>query len=414
LRPKASRQPTLHRVARFCFLLLIVALPWTIAPMSITAVMCAAATVPIWIGERDRTPFRNPVTIAALAWLAALVLSAAFGLNPSASWSRLGKGLFPALVALASWHVSTPERGRRMIGALFVSASAAWIYGLVVFVKHGASFAARARGAVGHYMTFAGQISLVVCLATGLALALSGRARLASFAIAVLGTVALAATYTRSAWLGMFVAFAVMLAFARPRWLVGLATLAVVVYLVAPGAYHARLASIFDPHHPSNVERTYMWGAGLRMFEDHPLTGVGLEDLKPIYDRYRPPEAHERAGHLHSVPVQIAATMGVIGLVAFVLLYTGLVRCAVTGIRTTLESARSARARGMPGDAAFAAGVRIGVLGALAGFLVAGMFEWNFGDEELLHPLYLLAGLAWAARRWNDDPAAGRMEERPR
>jgi hypothetical protein len=28
---------------------------------------------------------------------------------------------------------------------------------------------------------------------------------------------------------------------------------------------------------------------------------------------------------------------------------------------------------------------------------VAGVFEWNFGDEELLYPLYTLVGLAWAA-----------------
>jgi len=158
---------------------------------------------------------------------------------------------------------------------------------------------------------------------------------------------------------------------------------------------------MFDPHHPANLERTYMWGAGLRMFRDHPLSGVGLEDLKPVYDRYRPPEARERAGHLHSVPVQIAATMGIIGLIAFALLYAGLVRCAASGLSGTLRRARDA----VPGadPARLAAGVRLGVLGALAGFLVAGLFEWNFGDEELLYPLYLFAGMAWAARRW---PAA--------
>ena len=50
------------------------------------------------------------------------------------------------------------------------------------------------------------------------------------------------------------------------------------------------------------------------------------------------------------------------------------------------------------GDAALAAGLRLGALGGLAGFAVAGLFEWNFGDEELLYPLYTLAGMAWAAR----------------
>ena len=43
----------------------------------------------------------------------------------------------------------------------------------------------------------------------------------------------------------------------------------------------------------------------------------------------------------------------------------------------------------------------VGVLAGLAGFFVAGLFEWNFGDEELLYLLFTLAGLAWSARRWN-------------
>jgi hypothetical protein len=30
---------------------------------------------------------------------------------------------------------------------------------------------------------------------------------------------------------------------------------------------------------------------------------------------------------------------------------------------------------------------------------VAGLAEWNFGDEELLYPLFFMVGLAWAARR---------------
>jgi O-antigen ligase len=137
-----------------------------------------------------------------------------------------------------------------------------------------------------------------------------------------------------------------------------------------------------------NLERTYMWDAGGRMFRDHPLTGVGLEDLHPVYDRYRLPQAHERAGHLHSVPVQIAATMGIVGLIAFVALYAAMLVCAVSGLGPMLSA---------PG---VEAGLRVGVLAALLGFLVAGLFEWNFGDEELLYLLFTLVGLAWSARRW--------------
>jgi O-antigen ligase len=151
------------------------------------------------------------------------------------------------------------------------------------------------------------------------------------------------------------------------------------------------MVSAFDPAHATNVERTHMWKAGWRMFLDHPLTGVGLQDLKPLYEQYRDPDASEAAGHLHSVPVQLAATMGVVGLAAFTWLFVGLFRCAGSGLGATMR-------RG-----GVAAGVRLGMLGALCGFLVAGLFEWNAGDEELLYPLYVMAGLAWAARNWDSE-----------
>jgi O-antigen ligase len=208
------------------------------------------------------------------------------------------------------------------------------------------------------------------------------------------GLFALAATFTRSAWIGMSVALAMMLGVARPRALPILAGALALAVVLAPPAYRARIASAFDPAHVTNRERTYMWSAGLRMFQDHPITGVGLQDLKPIYARYRSPEAHEAAGHLHSVPVQIAATMGTVGLVAFGALWAGLFVLAGAGVRR------------MPRERDVERAFRIGALGALAGFLVAGLFEWNLGDEELLYTLFVLAGLSWSAWRATPEGSA--------
>jgi hypothetical protein len=47
--------------------------------------------------------------------------------------------------------------------------------------------------------------------------------------------------------------------------------------------------------------------------------------------------------------------------------------------------------------------VALGAAAAFLGFALAGLFEWNLGDEELLHPLYALIGLAWAARHWREE-----------
>ena len=355
--------------------------------------------MPIWILSRDRALLNTPITWGAVAWIGALGLSAAFAIDPSASAARLTKGLFPALVPLAAWHARSLETGKRALVALLASSGLAWLVGLGGYLLAGATYPARARGPSGHYMTFAGQLELIACAALGIALVTRGRWRQAAAAVAGLGVLCLIVTYTRSAWLGMLVAAALLLTLWRARWVAALALIVLIAFPFAPAPLKERVTSIVDPRHANNVERTHMWTAGLQMLRDHPITGVGLQDLKPIYDRYRPPESKERAGHLHSVPIHVAATMGVIGLAALCLLVIGLLRCAGSGLRPMLKQAR--RASGSDADdRRLAAGLRLGVLGALTAFLVSGLFEWNLGDEEVLYPLYVLAGLAWAARGW--------------
>ncbi len=386
--PPPGAEPMLDRVAGWSFLLFVAALPWSIAPMSITVGICAALTAAVWLRRPDRWPV-TPVAWPTLAWLIAFTLSAWFALDRAASLPRLTKAFFPLLVPLAATHARLPHRGRRAMAVLLVSATLAALFGLGLYVAKGAAWPARAHGAVGHYMTFGGQLLLFVSLAAGvLVLERTPRWRLVALLAALAGSVALAATYTRSAWLGLAVSLLTLLGLARPRWLPALAAAIVIALALAPASYRARAVSVFDPHDPTNLERTYMWQGGLAMFRDRPLTGVGPQDLQPIYERYKPPQATERAGHMHSVPVQIAASMGLVGLAAFVLLYCSLFVAAGRGLRRTIAAG------------GLAAGLRASVVAMLAGFLVAGLFEWNFGDEELLYPLLTLVGMAWAARDW--------------
>lgn len=378
-----TRASSRVRVAEAALLLYVTTLPWAIAPMSVALASCAAAALLAWTARPARE--RAPVVAASLAWFAAHLVSATFALDPAASFHRVAKGLMPLIVVLAGDLARPPRTLRRATGVLLVSAAASAIFGIISWALHHGPDG-RARGAVGHYMTFGGQLMLLGALALGLVVAAPGRWRAGAAACLGVVTAALVLTFTRSAWIGTAIAVTVIAAVRRPRWVPWVAVGVALVVAVAPPRYRDRALSAFDLHHVTNVQRTYMWRAGLRMLRDHPLTGVGLEDLKPVYDRYREPGATERAGHLHSVPIQIAATMGLVGVVAFAWLVVALARVPLAG------GWRALRAPGVE------AGLRLGALAGLAGFLVAGLFEWNMGDEELLHLLFVTLGLAWAAR----------------
>lgn len=392
----------LAAVSAIAFLLLVATLAGPIAPMGIATALCGALTLARFVrAPRPAWP-RTPVDLPALGWLAALVIASVFALDPEASFPRVTKGLMPALVGLAALHSAGAREGRRALAVYLAAAGVASAYGLAAWTAEGASGAWRARGLSHHYMTYGGQLLLQLPVAAAVALtARSARWRWGAAAVAALAVLSLAATFTRSAWLGAFASAIVVLAALRPWAVALLAAGAAAAWAFAAGEWRDRLHGMFDPAHGYNNERLLMWGAGLRMFLADPLTGVGLQDLRAVYPAYRSPLATEEVGHLHNTLVQVGATMGLVGLAAFAWLYASLLRAASAGLGLARGLAARLRAGGE------GAGLRLGVTAALVGFLVAGVFEWNFGDEELLYQVYVVVGLAWAARGWelSDRPA---------
>lgn len=386
--------PLLDRAASFSFLLLVAALPWSIAPMSIGVVLCVVLTLAAWWSPGGVRWERTPLEWASLAWIAALVIASAFALDPARSFPRVTKGLLLVIVPVAAYHARDPKVARRAVAALLVSAVPATIYALVRFVHDGGAFPARVKGMVNHPLTYGGQVTILVTIAMALLLRGPRRWRWPVAALIALLLPALIGSYTRSAWIATLVAAAVLLARVKARLIPVAAGLAIAALFVLPASFRVRALSAFDVKSVWNVERVYMWGAGARMLRDHPVTGVGLEDLHEVYPRYQDPRAAEQVGHLHNLYVQVGATMGIVGLAALAWLLAGMLRTAGRRWRDPL-----------PRDDLGSA-LRLAAVAALAAFLVAGLFEWNLGDEELLDFLCVVLGLGYAASAW---PRAGRI-----
>lgn len=69
----------------------------------------------------------------------------------------------------------------------------------------------------------------------------------------------------------------------------------------------------------ATAERLAHWIAGINMFWDHPITGVGIGNYPDAYPQYYITIFVNSLGHAHNYYINIAAETGLIGLTAFLL-----------------------------------------------------------------------------------------------
>ena len=133
---------------------------------------------------------------------------------------------------------------------------------------------------------------------------------------------------TRGAWLALLILTpAVVSLYAKSRLKSLGAVLAAVILVsgifVATPNLSSRLATITDMKMQSNSERLLMWESALKMFEDHPLLGIGYGQYTRAYQtQYISPDAKEpQQQHAHNNFIQLLAECGLIGAAAFLLVW---------------------------------------------------------------------------------------------
>jgi len=120
----------------------------------------------------------------------------------------------------------------------------------------------------------------------------------------------------------------------------------------------------------ANAGRVGIWRANLDIVHDHPVLGLGFGRYRtaalPYYRAH--PDA-DRRSHAHSNVLQMAAEAGLVGLAAFALLFAVVLRLG-------WDIAHAAPDRDTWATA-------IGAWLALCTFLLAGLTQYNFGDNEV-------------------------------
>jgi len=246
---------------------------------------------------------------------------------------------------------------------------------------------ARAHGFFSIYMTFAGVLGAML-LATLPRFGSAERPRWLAPLVWLVNAIAFGLTLVRGAWLGFAAGLLVILALLRRRAMVLFAVLVLAAGIFTVPGILARVETIADPSEPNARARLYMIQTGLRLAAEHPLLGLGPGGVKRAYSQYAPPEAVKRAtGHLHNTPLQIAVERGLVGLAFWLAIFVDFFARAVRVLRRLPRDDEGARA------------LVVGAVSAVAGFLVAGLFEYNFGDAEVLLVVMTIMALPFVVER---------------
>ena len=296
--------------------------------------------------------------------------------------------IFPAMLTI---YRAVP-RFREVVvrgDALFAVLIAAW--GIYEYVALGQrTLETRITGPSTHVMTFSGQLLPLSLLFVVLA---AHRMRWWLWLTAGVTSLALLLTFTRSVWFGWLAGLLVLLALKRPRWLLYVVPLLLIVVSFLPMEFFGRLVSSFDVRQSSNLDRIRMAEAGVEIIKDYPTLGVGPANVKEIYPLYRKPDAPRfRPPHLHNNIIQIWAERGILALAGY-LFFLGLF---------LRECARGWRG---PNREFAQAGVAMAVA-----LTYAGLFEFNFGDTEVLYTTLELFALVVASLRVPAEAAVSQVQ----
>lgn len=300
---------------------------------------------------------RAPSVWLLLALVAVSIASWSLTRAPGSKNTLLDIALYPLVALLVANLVRTREDHRRAWIAFLASALGVAVLGVALYLTHTQIWAPNPAVANRLNITFADPnitarfLTLGACAAVLVFAARQTRSWLAIGAATLCG-IALPMTYSRSG-LALFivmVALMVVLAFDHKR-AAAIAALALIAFAVSTevnpdtrqrAAYAAETwATVVTGHHASSTStstadtgsglednRVYLIAAGVKMFADHPLFGVGYggyqHALLTTYKRFLPHGYTDSVSH--TAVITVVAEQGVIGGVLLVVFFLELAR----------------------------------------------------------------------------------------
>lgn len=257
---------------------------------------------------------------------------------------------------------------------VLTSAVVSSLIGVIITLKEGTSLDHRLQGLTSHWMTYSGLLMLVFIFFFVFLFYQRRKRRKIVISLSLMIILAsILLSLTRSMWVGIFVSLGIFIIYYQPKILYLALPALLILILVMPASVKSRIVSTFDLNNTTNRDRLYMVSTAINIFKHHPLTGVGPDNIKKIYDRYKPAQAQLSNPHLHNNFFQVLAERGILALLSLIAAFAVIIIQLIKKIKNSIQVEKS---------------ISVGVLFVFIGFLVAGMFEYNLGDSEIKFLLF--------------------------
>jgi len=162
-----------------------------------------------------------------------------------------------------------------------------------------------------------------------------------------------------------------------------LLSLAAVCIFLAVGAfvvYQTRAQNALWLQDPSSSLRVEVARVGVSRILLHPLFGHGMDSMQRHWNEWGFPGSDML--HLHSTPLQLAFDRGLPALALWLWIMALFWRTASRGEKSRREASDTNRY-----------GILLGATGAVAGFFLSSLVNYNFGDGEVALVFWWLMGI---------------------
>ena len=383
--PRPVTGARLEQVGLYALIGVAGALHFSIAVAQILLALAAVCWVALLVVRSERP--EAPAFFWPLAFFAAATLvSAALSGDPLGGLVD-SKQLVLFLLVPITYRLARGRNGSALLTFVLSCAAVSAVFGIVQYgILHYDHLGQRPQGTLGHWMTYSGLLMIVIGAALARVLFGKGERTWSALVIPALA-VAVALTFTRSAEVGVCAAVALLFSLKDFRLFAIVPIVAAVFFALAPASVSQRFVSMFDRKDPTVSDRLTMLRIGERMIRAHPLAGVGPNMVQRLYVEYRgqdslvgPDGVVHINPHLHNNPLQIAAERGLPALALWLWFIVALVRDLWARFARGEHRALAATA-----------------LATVVALLTAGLFEYNFGDSEVLMLFLILVTLPAAA-----------------